>query len=430
MANGRPGDWDTGPGLNPDGPYLNPPDQGNVAGVPQYYALHNFGGSGPSSGGLFQPEPGSLFAGAIRLAAHRDMRVASTALADTSLLPESRRTNNAYRHQYASGSTGTSSDHYGFANPPDHLFLQFFTMPIVQPYAISEPLSTAGKVNLNYQLAPFTYIERSTALRGVLKNTLLTGISAYDVAGSGVHHTAPGWNTDNAYKFAGAYYPGQNSATGATRFPYELRYDINRDATIAGIEEHYFNQGQIFMYPSQICDVFLVPQYLADGSGKPSRGLYNPSDSPVPAWPSTPPSAAYDSMVNWWNATSTSPDPRAAMSLTGDNLREEPYDRLYPRLTTQSNTYTVNFRVQVLQKRPNSKAAVWDEGQDQIVSEYRGSSLIERYIDPADPNLNNNWDSNTIGLNEPAGGTIQAGTSCDLSQLYKFRVITTKKFTP
>ncbi len=34
--------------------------------------------------------------------------------------------------------------------PPDHALLDFFTMPIVQPYAISEPFSTAGKVNMNY----------------------------------------------------------------------------------------------------------------------------------------------------------------------------------------------------------------------------------------------------------------------------------------
>ena len=31
-------------------------------------------------------------------------------------------------------------------------------MPFVEPYLISEPLSTAGRVNLNYQIAPFSYI--------------------------------------------------------------------------------------------------------------------------------------------------------------------------------------------------------------------------------------------------------------------------------
>jgi hypothetical protein len=31
-------------------------------------------------------------------------------------------------------------------------------MPVVEPYAISEPLSVAGRVNLNYQIVPFTNI--------------------------------------------------------------------------------------------------------------------------------------------------------------------------------------------------------------------------------------------------------------------------------
>ena len=46
--------------------------------------------------------------------------------------------------------------------------LDLFQMPVVEPYPISEPFSTAGKVNLNYHIAPFGYITRSTALRGVL----------------------------------------------------------------------------------------------------------------------------------------------------------------------------------------------------------------------------------------------------------------------
>ena len=54
--------------------------------------------------------------------------------------------------------------------------------------------------------------------------------------------------------------------------------------------------------------------------------------------------------------------------------------------------------------------------------ECRGSSLIERYIDPNDPQLNTSWDSDTMALN-------LAGTA-DLSRLYKFRVVSTKKFAP
>ena len=226
--------------------------------------------------------------------------------------------------------TGSSGDHIGFANPPDHLFLEFFTMPVVEPYAISEPLSTAGKVNLNYQLAPFTNIERSTALRGVLKNTLMAGISGYDVQAPN-----PSQMTSDA---SSPMYKGDatgNVGDQNTRYPFEVRYDINRDATIEGIDNH-FNHGNIFRYPSEICDVFLVPAPLPGAS-------YNPK--------SMPPPAKYNDMESWW-----APTDKSTMCMTGDNLREEPYDRIYPRLTTQSNTFTVHCRVQTLQEADNFRS--------------------------------------------------------------------------
>jgi len=58
--------------------------------------------------------------------------------------------------------------HPGENAPEDELLLDWFWMPVVEPYAISTPFATAGKVNLNYQIAPFTYITRATALLGVL----------------------------------------------------------------------------------------------------------------------------------------------------------------------------------------------------------------------------------------------------------------------
>jgi hypothetical protein len=65
--------------------------------------------------------------------------------------------------------------------PKDHLLLDLFHMPIVEPYAISEPFSTAGKVNLNFELAGFPWIRRSTALRAVLHATRVTAVPADDV---------------------------------------------------------------------------------------------------------------------------------------------------------------------------------------------------------------------------------------------------------
>ena len=183
------------------------------------------------------------------------------------------------------------SPHPGFSNPPDHLWLDLFNMPIVEPYAISEPLSTAGKVNMNYQLAPFTYLKRSTALRGVLKSTWLTAIGTGEAAASRYkRNVAPAINT--------AIY----------------RYGINADETLQGFET-VFAGGSIFRSATQICDQFLVPQALpgSSNSGSTQAGV-----------------------ASWWDN----------YRQTGDNVREEPYGHLYSRLTTQSNTYTVHVRAQ------------------------------------------------------------------------------------
>ncbi|MFZ4779726.1 MAG: hypothetical protein ACOYM3_30575, partial [Terrimicrobiaceae bacterium] len=59
---------------------------------------------------------------------------------------------------------------------PDHLLMDLFWMPVVEPYAISDRFSTAGKINMNYQILPFTYIERSTGMRAVLKAERLAAI--------------------------------------------------------------------------------------------------------------------------------------------------------------------------------------------------------------------------------------------------------------
>ncbi len=222
--------------------------------------------------------------------------------------------------------------HPGFQGIRDHVFLDFFTMPVIEPYAISEPFSTAGKVNLNYQIAPFTYITRSTALRGVLKSTRVMAIP----------------NSATNYK----------SGARDTVF----RDEINRDETIAGFEERFgtastgpfTGEKGMFRAASEICDMYLVPIVrnapavtLAAVKGK------------------------------WWQD----------YAFTGDNAREFPYSHIYERVTTKSNTYTVHMRVQVLRKRTTTDPATWVEGQDQVASEYRGSATVERYIDPGDTDL-------------------------------------------
>lgn len=401
MASGAPGDWDTGPGLQPDGPFINPTQQtfDISAGWKLYFEPDTV--SGNNAGVSFSPN---------RLVAS-PVKFGSLPTGVSALNPKPWQTllfcpNPAARQTAA---TGTAGEHIGFMNPPDSAYLEFFTMPTVEPYAISEPLSTAGKVNLNYQMEPFVNIERSTALRGVLKNTLMVGISAYDVASNAAHPT-PLPSPTATYKYNATGVTGGNAGKPGTA--NEVRYDINRDATVAGIDTYFFGRGTYFKYPSEICSVFLVPQKIPNAS-------YNGSAMPCPT--------NYKDMMTWWMSMQYGGS-KSAMSLTGDNLREEPYDRLYPRLTTKSNTYTVHYRVQMLQKRPVTptvKADVWEEGKDQVVAESRGSTLIERYVDPSDPAFNSAWDANTLNL-----ALTSSSDSADLSLRYRFRVVSTKKFAP
>jgi uncharacterized protein (TIGR02600 family) len=206
--------------------------------------------------------------------------------------------------------------HPGTNSPPDHLVTDLFWMPVVQPYAISENFSTAGKINLNYAIAPFSYITRSTGLAALLHAEQICAIP------------------NTAQKSAKSYSPD-----GLTNY---IRFGIDISNTLTQFEAK-FAAGDIFRSGSQICEIHLVPtnsSFLA---------LSNNS---------------------FW----------ASNSMTGDNSREKPYANLLGRVTTKGNTYTVHFRVQALKKAAGSTATVWDEAKDNVTGEYRGSTTIERYI--------------------------------------------------
>jgi hypothetical protein len=102
--------------------------------------------------------------------------------------------------------------------------------------------------------------------------------------------------------------------------------------------------------------------------------------------------------------------------LTGDNTRERPYNGLYSRLTTKSNTYTVHVRAQTLTSPVNGTPGQWVENPQLITSEYRGSVTINRYIDPQDPNIP-----------DFMSGTL---LKYSLDNYYKYRVLETRRFLP
>ncbi|TLD72641.1 Verru_Chthon cassette protein A [Phragmitibacter flavus] len=383
--NNRPGDFDNGIGRMADGPYINKADENNinsntsaVDGDLGYFSRHSFG---TENGISFSPNRqiasavafGSLPSGIFGSQAANAHQPWQTLL--FSPIPAARST--------PADQEPDENDHEGFKGPRDHLWLDLFWMPVVEPYAISESFATGGKINMNYQLMPFRHIERSTGLHAVLKPTLLSAISPNSVGG-----TTPAGHTNVG---------GKNYKEG-TSHQYELHYQVNRSETLKAFSRR-FNSGDVFRSASEICEIFLVPQRIAGAT-------YNTDASAPPT--------SYDDMVTWWNGSLNNVD---AFEPTGDNSREAPYNQLYPRLTTKSNTFTVHFRVQTLKKARSTPQDRWLEDEDMVRSEHRGSATLERYLDPNDPEL-------TVLASNPPDPT----QSWD--QYYRFRIINRKTFSP
>ncbi len=391
-----PGDWDNGPGLMPDGPWANKPDEGEVGlsdnggvDIPYIGSYQSMEVSNQQSQTLFSPN-----------------RQISSPVMFGSLPAGSQ----PWRTLLFRPATLIGAVHPGGAKETirDHLLLDLFWMPVVEPYGISEPLATSGKINLNSQIMPFTYITRTTGLRAVLKSVMLTALNP----------SAGGDTFANSYKHS---YPGAGSdASGKKNAGDITRYPIDRDhtngqfapTTINGQQNQSpadtinaypeFGRGthtavapNFFVSASQICDVPLVPQ-----------GIVTPTSqqSAVPA-----------ALQTFWSTN----------TLTGDNSMERPYSLIYPRVTTKSNIFTVHVLAQSLKQLPaDATAKTWYENKDQILSEYRAAYTIEKYFDP-----------NTDDITSDAAGTAfcsaaQDGTISPTAGLRatKWRLLGTKRF--
>lgn len=394
MRNGALGDWDTGVGSQRDGAYINKPDLGNLGSNTTitngyYFAV----GIDRSAADAVLTDTGASFS---------PNRQISSAVAFGSLPsgidPANTGVTKPWQTLLFCKNPLGGARHPGFGIsaggnnlppytvPPDHLFLDLFTMPIVEPYAISEPFSTAGKVNMNYQIVPFTYLTRSTAVRSVLKSTNIMAIPT---------------NTAPTYKANGG---------NANPAPPDSRYTLNPDeseGTLAGFEQR-FQAGDVFRSASEICDIWLVPDKNVNGAAAPG----NPK---------------YQTMESWWHGASDSTED--GYKLTGDNVREYPYGHLYPRLTTKSNTYTVHVRVQSLKKASRTPADQFVDGIDTVSGEYRGSFVIQRALDPNSDSLvklKASLDPEDPPEWEPATETDPEG----MVGPYKFRILSSKRFAP
>jgi uncharacterized protein (TIGR02600 family) len=346
------GDYDRFVSKQVDGAYINKPDEGNVrfnlsddfagGGCLPYYR----GANGFEEVGQSYFSPNRLISSAVMFGS------LPTGMSPTETRP----------WETLLFSPAVASNHKGAQSPPDHYLLDLFNMPVVEPYAISEPLSTAGRINLNCRLAPFGYvkvagrgyIERTTGLHAVLKG--LKQLVIPNGTPNTIHQEGP-------YNGSGHY-----------------RYNIDRFATIRNVINPRLDTKGYFKSPTEICELDLL---LDSGfTSAASRKSF------------------------WQNAT-----------MTGDNGRERAYSHIYPRLTTKSNTYTVHVWAQSIVKNPNTPSGDWnkfDETRDRVTGEYRGSTTIERYIDPNDKALD--------------GYDAAKSTATDLDRYYRFRVLASKRF--
>ncbi|HSJ03746.1 MAG: Verru_Chthon cassette protein A [Verrucomicrobium sp.] len=365
-ADNRPGDWETGVGIFSDGPFLRYP----------ILASYKYNGGGYYSYGYDNSEDtGTNFTPNRQISSPVMFGALPTGVKNLRPWQTLLFCPNPASRQTVSTSLPTTADHFGFGSPKDHLYLDWFWMPVAQPGAISEPFSTGGKINMNTEIYPFRYIKRRTGLHAALKNTRITALPP-DLAADKTLG-----NSDN-YK-------------GLNKSPYDFRYDINLDSntgTLRGLELR-FQSGDVFRSASEICDIFLVPATL-------KGAVYHPNAPVVPT---------YASSVLWWRK----------MTLTGDNGRESPYNDIYPRLTTKSNVFQVHYKVQYLRKARSTDPTVWDEEKDSVSAEQRGSSIFERYIDPGDRNMP-----------DMASTSDFANPAFSLDRYYRHRVVQTRQFAP
>ena len=332
------GDWESGEGLLEDGPFVSRSRLQPAAAFTR--------GSSAAMSSAATTEPLSDISSAICFGA-----IPSGIYGDSlNTTPRPWQTllfcpNPAGRSTPATQAGQEAKDHFGFGSPPDHLWLEFFWTPVTAPWPMSADFATEGKVNLNHQLMPFTWVQRATALHGAFKGVRITAIptAALDEQGDSAKGRSDGSPLDLTF-----------------------RYEIDEEKTVDGLNQHLDN-GAVFRSASEICEQFLVPRRITghtyDGNG---------------CSPANPAGVQAADMATWWNGAAG--DPTDAFEATGDNLRESPYAQLYPRLCTQSNVYSVHYRVQVLRQARGAPANAWDDTRDHVSAERRGSCVIERHL--------------------------------------------------
>jgi uncharacterized protein (TIGR02600 family) len=420
------GDFDNGIANARDGAYVNKPDEGNFyAGNFTRFSTTKFYRSGYfyepwrnsddwRSGVYMTPNrmiSSPVMFGSLPTGVFEGGNVPTSARAASAALSGEGRPWQTllFRPYSRSHATLSKAKHPGNYNPRDHYLLDLFNMPVVEPYAISEPLSTAGKINLNYQIMPFTNIRRATGLHALMKGEFITAIPKTEDVNKAKRFRR---SSDSDWKGGQGDQFYSETGTGENKFWHR---PINIDATLGQFDQkfsmaaraaiHSASYSGLFRSPTQICEMHLIPDVSAgissDGENVGTVGNIK-SDSSA--------SSVEAAMQTFW----------VNHSPTGDNTRERPYSNLYARVTTRSNTFRVHVRAQLIRKARSVAANKFDPNSDSIISEYRGSNLIERFIDPT---------NTTITLPD-YGKSSNPANETPLEQFYQFRTLESKRFSP
>ncbi len=305
------GDFDNGLANAPDGPYSNRPDDGHWAALtggrlPYFDNVSQVGSTVPP----------------VSLAAFAPQRLLPSPVMFGSLPTGSRA-----HVPWQTLLFRPHEQHYGAQILPDHLLLDLFWSPVLEPEPVSHNFATEGKINLNSEILPFRHIRRNTALHAAMKAEAVTAIP------------------DSASE---TYKSGEQPDDRFRRF-------IDAQATLAMWNEEVFQDGRVFLTASQICEQYLVPEGVIEKGETPTRAQ----------------------MQAFWEQH----------RLTGDNSKERPYASLYSRLTTRSNTYRVHFIAQSLVKARSSNAGRFDSRRDRVTATSSGSAVLSRELNLNDPAL-------------------------------------------
>lgn len=364
------GDFDNGVANCPDGPYINHPDDGDNRnnGTPYFAQLTR---PYRKSASTFSPNRmipssvmfGSLPTGCMVRVPWQTLRFRpDPGMNDSSVInPPPGQPFSNYRVN-------------GILMPRDHHLLDYWWMPVVEPYSISEPFSTRGQINMNQQLLPFgSYIERMTALYAVFQGERMLAINVNDV---------------DKYK-GGMVDDSQANDKGGAKI--QVRRFINPDVMAYQFRrryEGYYNETHkdipapfnVFRSATEICELWMAPE-----RGSLTATNSEPSDDDhrkYLQWIQGPVAGSTRTIDNsFWEQH----------KLTGDNARERPYANIYPKLTTRSNVFRVHIVAQALRKSASSPPESFDstrpDNPDLITAEWRGHAIIDRTIDPREKEL-------------------------------------------